>query len=325
MTKLTHQLLVFIVVLFCTMGYGQQRVQFSQYMVNQYILNPAVGGTDGDLDIAIGYRKQWANFKGSPVSYYVSGSAPIGVDRKPGRKKNVPIHAIGGIAFSDKTGPISKSTMMGSYSYNFPIYHDIRLAAGAFLGVTQVSLDYSEVSFDQEGEALNYTTVQVPDASFGFWIYNPQFFAGLSINQLFNQSIDFLDADDANGNLVNHYYLTSGYKIPLGVNNSSTNSHYLVPSIMLKYSGKTSLPSMDVNLKFHFFRDYWLGGSYRNLDSFILLAGVSLNANDAGIFNLAYSYDYTISKINRYTSGSHEVTLKYDFNMKPQTCPRAFW
>ncbi len=214
---------------------------------------------------------------------------------------------------------------MGSYSYNFPLYKDVRLAAGVFLGMTEVKLDFSEVNFDQQGEAVNLISKRVPDASFGFWIYDGRFFTGLSINQLFQRSVNFIETENSQGNLVHHYYLTSGYKIPLWHQTSPVVKHYLVPSIMLKYGGNASLPSLDLNMKFHFYKDYWIGSSYRNLDSFILLAGIRLNAHDAGIFDIAYSYDYTVSKINQYTSGSHEITLKYDFNMKPQTCPKSFW
>lgn len=314
-----------LIVIFSLKMLAQQRVQFSQYMVNQYILNPAVGGTNGDLDLTVGYRKQWVNFNGGPVSYYLSGNAPLHVNRKPGVKKSVPIHAIGGIAFNDKTGPISKTTIMGSYTYNFPIYKDVRLAAGTFLGVTEVKLDVSEISFDQPGEEMNLVSKKVPDASFGLWVYNEQFFTGVSINQLFKQAINFIDVDNSLGKLNHHYYLTAGYKIPLWQQQSPEVKHYLVPSFMLKQATNAALPSIDLNMKFHFYKNYWIGSSYRNLDSFILLAGIRFNTDDVGVFDLAYSYDYTVSKINYYTSGSHEITLKYTFNLKPETCPKSFW
>ena len=306
-------------------GFAQQRVQFSQYMVNQYVLNPAVGGADADVDLAVGYRKQWVNFKGGPTSYYFSGNAPLKIIHKPGKSKPKPFHSLGGIVFKDKTGPISKTTMMGSYCYNIPLKHDLRLSTGVFLGVTDVSLDISEVKFDQAGESVNYLSQKVPDGSFGMWLYNNQFYSGFSMNQLFNNNMNFLNGEDGTGSLVYHYYFTTGYKIPLGHGHSAEAINYLVPSIMIKYAGKGTSPSVDLNMKFHFLRSFWLGTSYRHLDSFILLAGVKFNTTDVGVFDLAYSYDYTLSKVNSYTSGSHEITLRYNLNTKPIDCPKVFW
>jgi hypothetical protein len=30
-------------------------------------------------------------------------------------------------------------------------------------------------------------------------------------------------------------------------------------------------------------------------------------------FRIGYAYDYTLSKLNSYTSGSHEIMISYDF------------
>ena len=319
--------IVVFLVGFCVFNISKakQRVQFSQYMVNQYILNPAVGGADDDLDLVVGYRKQWVNFKGAPTSYYFSGNAPLKVKHKPGLSKPVAFHSIGGILFKDQTGPISKTTAMGSYCYNLPLKHDLRLSTGVFLGVTDVGLDMTEVKFDQAGESFSQVSKKVTDGSFGLWLYNHQFYSGFSVNQLFNNKIDFLNVNGATRGLVYHYYFTTGYKIPLGLGHSAEAINYLVPSVMLKYGGKGTSPSVDLNMKFHFLRNFWLGTSYRHMDSFILLGGVRMTTNGVGVFDLAYSYDYTLSKINSYTSGSHEITLKYSMNVRPIDCPKAFW
>ncbi len=108
-------------------AWGQQRMQFSQYMVNQYILNPAAGGTDGNIDLAAGYRKQWTSFNGSPVTYYFSGHLPIHTRRKPSRtNKPVPFHSAGTFIYSDKAGPLSKTSALISYSYNLPLFKNYR-------------------------------------------------------------------------------------------------------------------------------------------------------------------------------------------------------
>lgn len=302
---------------------GQQRVQFSQYMVNPYVLNPAAGGTAADLDATVSYRKQWVNFKGGPVTYYFTANAPIKVVQKPGVKRKTPFHSAGVIMFNDKTGPISKTTLMGSYGYNLPILKDYRLAAGIFAGFTEVKLDREELKFDQPGEAVQHPRLTVPDGSFGLWLYNQKVFFGASVNQLFYNNLNFINAG---GNLVYHYYVTGGYNIPIGYRNAKGHTDFsLVPSLMIKYGGKGTAPSADLNVKFFMYNQFWLGTSYRHLDSQVLLAGFKWESRQAGNFELVYSYDFTFSGIRSYTYGSHEVTLRYNYKMKKLICPDRFW
>src|SRR5262245_13966396 len=52
--------------------HAQQRMQYSQYMLNSFLLNPALAGTEQYLDTRIGYSHQWAGFKGAPKGVYLS-------------------------------------------------------------------------------------------------------------------------------------------------------------------------------------------------------------------------------------------------------------
>lgn len=314
-----------LICLSTSISYAQQRVQFSQYMVNQYALNPAAGGIDADLDLCISYRKQWVNFKGGPETYYFSGNMPVRGSRKPGRlRKQRPYSAVGALIFNDVTGPLSKSSFLGSYSYNMPITGDLRVSAGIFAGFTQLSLDHTQLKFDQEGESFSQQSYTLPDGSFGLWFYSPDFYLGVSANQLFYNQIRFLEEER---NLVLHYYLTGGVKVPLkkghGIRGISTT--YLVPSLMLKYGGWGTSPSLDLNLKAHLNKSFWIGTSHRWRDSQVFMAGLRFKGGESGKFELAYSYDYTLTKINKYTSGSHELTLRYFFWQRDILCPAKFW
>jgi len=319
----------FILLLIITLPvvcYGQQRLHFTQYMVNPYVLNPAVGGVSGDLEMAVGYRKQWVNFNGGPLSFYFSGHLPIKLRKKPSIKtKSFPFHSVGTFIYKDVTGPISKTSALASYSYNIPVFKDFRLALGLFMGVLQLNLDQSKLKFDQDGEVLKFNNKTMPDASSGIWFYNPKYFFGVSVNQLFMNRLNFYNDF---GYMVYHYYLTSGYKIPLGyeIDRNSNYNFYLIPSFMLKYGGTGTPPSLDLNVKIRYRDQFWTGGSYRVRDSFSFLAGVLFHSKNNGIFEVGYSYDYTISKINHYTSGSHEIIVKYNYRLKRQIpCPDNFW
>ena len=54
----------------------------------------------------------------------------------------------------------------------------------------------------------------------------------------------------------------------------------------------------------------WLGLSYRQFDSFVILLGA-----DYGQYFFGYSYDTSVSNISNYNSGSHEIIIGYNFNI----------
>ena len=55
---------------------AQQRMQYSQFMLMGYRLNPAVAGTEQFVNIKAGMSYQWAGFEGAPRGFYLSAHAP---------------------------------------------------------------------------------------------------------------------------------------------------------------------------------------------------------------------------------------------------------
>jgi len=308
---------------------AQQMPQYSQYMINQYVLNPAVTGTYDYAHILAGYRNQWVgafnNPNGgtdAPITYYLSGHTSIGrgnTKPHPFRNRHNAYHGVGGMVYQDQTGPTSHLGALASYAYNTRLTGDWRLAMGVFLGFQQYTLDGSKLNFH---EAEDYGTQRkiVPDGSIGLWAYNKYMYVGASVNQIFQSKLNFptVNSDGSvinNGKLANHYYVTSGIKLYL------SHDWALVPSVMLKYNLPAPL-SVDLNAKFRYKDMIWFGASYRNLDSFVFLAGIVIGQN----FEFGYSYDLTVSKIKSYTAGSHEIVL--GLRLWPRVrldCPSNFW
>ena len=57
---------------------GQQRPHYTQYILNNYILNPALSGIENYTDVKLSYRNQWVGFPGAPQTMYASVHGPIG-------------------------------------------------------------------------------------------------------------------------------------------------------------------------------------------------------------------------------------------------------
>jgi type IX secretion system PorP/SprF family membrane protein len=100
-----------------------------------------------------------------------------------------------------------------------------------------------------------------------------------------------------------HYYLYSAYVFDAG------ESVKCKPSVMIKaVQGATA--EMDVTMNVLFKELFWLGVAYRTGDAVSLITQYQLTKQ----LRFGYSYDYALTKLNNYSSGTHEFTLGYDFS-----------
>jgi type IX secretion system PorP/SprF family membrane protein len=286
---------------------GQLLPQFSQYMFNDYVVNPAIGGTHDYWQIKTNYRHQWAGVKDAPQTYLLGGYGP---------HKTMPM-GYGGYIFNDVTGPISNMGFYGSYSYSLRITGDIRLSMGLFLGMIQQKVDISEIELGSAVDpsdpvfADNMYKKLYPDGSLGFYLYTSQYYAGFSFNHLFFNNMSLLDQNDegytyTKDRVKPHFYLQGGYKYNIDRN------YDIEPSVLIK-----SVPHYDfiwdLDCRVIYQKMMWAGlgfrSSYKNVDAMLIFIGY--NYND--MVNIGYSYDYTLSKLNSVSNGSHEIMLGVKF------------
>jgi type IX secretion system PorP/SprF family membrane protein len=330
-----------LLIIICSYHHAisQQRPQYTQYIFNNYLLNPAITGIENYTDVKAGYRSQWQGLTDAPVTSYISIHAPIGKQFTEGSatsfqgegnnpmsrsyvqtyKASEPHHGIGFHLVSDKTGPFSRTDINLTYAYHLGLAAHVNLAVGVAAGLSRISLDRSKIiledPFDPAITDNNESQIQ-PDLGAGIWLYGPRYFAGVSAQQLLGRPLRFSDYSAANqGKQVPHFFMTAGYKFFLGEDIAA------IPSAMVKVV--TPVPiSLDLNMKFAFKDKLWLGGSYRKDDSFSAMAGF----NVGHFFNLSYSYDFTTSELMSVSNGSHEIVLGLLLNNRYKvTCPQRNW
>ncbi|AKQ47177.1 hypothetical protein TH63_18485 [Rufibacter radiotolerans] len=320
---------------------GQQKPQFSQYMTNSLVINPAVAGIENYMDIRSSYRKQWVGVEGSPSTFYTSVHASIGkIDRNAqGRgkisqrtsKKGVnvnknnkfhrvkPHHGVGAMVQLDQAGLLRTSTVNLMYAFHLPLTSTLNLSSGISGGVLRNSfntgqarvIDPSDASLS--GETINMTKA---DVNIGTWLYTANAFLGISATQLLNSSSDFKAPVDhvLSGRLVPHYFVTGGYRFKV-------NDLTFVPSVLYKKSNPGT-GSIDLNLKTMYNDRIWLGVSYRDKDAMVFLLGV----NVSHILDFGYSYDVPTSSQFETSAGSHELMLGIKVNNKNKVyCPEWVW
>ena len=61
-----NKLLLIAALGISSITFGQQLPQFSQYLRNQYMVNPGAAGVYDFLDITVGGRMQWLGFEDAP-------------------------------------------------------------------------------------------------------------------------------------------------------------------------------------------------------------------------------------------------------------------
>ncbi|GAB2528090.1 PorP/SprF family type IX secretion system membrane protein [Rufibacter soli] len=325
----------------CLQANGQQKAQFSQYMTNSLVINPAVAGIENYMDIRSSYRKQWVGVEGSPTTFYTSVHASIGKsDRNAqGRgkisprtsKKGVnvnknnkfhrvrPHHGVGAMVQIDQAGLLKTSTVNLMYAFHLPLTSTINLSSGISGGVLRNSfntgqaraIDPSDASL--AGEMINMTKA---DVSIGTWLYTTNAFLGISAAQLLNSSSDFKAPVDhvLSGRLVPHYFVTAGYRLKV-------NDLTLIPSVLYKKSNPGT-GAIDLNLKTMYNDRIWLGVSYRDKDAVVFLFGL----NVSHILDVGYSYDLPTSSQLETSAGSHELMLGIKVNNKNKVfCPEWIW
>jgi type IX secretion system PorP/SprF family membrane protein len=321
-------LLPIIITLFLTnlsfIGFGQQRAQYTQYIMNNYLLNPASGGLNNYWDVKAGFRSQWTGLEGAPTTMFASANGPIKYPNKRVRNSQLKPHqGIGGYAFHDNTGPLAMTGLYGSYSYHLKLSNKFTASAGAFLGIMQYSLNGNDLTFVQNPNdpiiGKNVVNKILPDASIGIWIFSDQLFFGLSANQIFRNQLQFQGTGATNSQLNYHYFMTTGYKFKI------SQQLDFIPSTMLKYVQSAPL-QFDINARIKYNNRMWAGISYRHQDAIAAIVGIIINNQ----FEIGYSYDLTTSKLRSASYGSQEIIVGMMMSKGTKKggkvlCPMDYW
>jgi len=303
--------------------YGQQRPQYTQYMVNNFLLNPAVAGINDNTVIKAGYRTQWVGFEGAPKTFFVSGHVPIdkiegNFARRLGKKLNH--HGIGGYAFSDVTGPTKRTGLYFSYAYHLALTNKVKASMGTFVGMMQSNIDIDKiVTADPDDVILSGIQTKIlPDISLGTWIYSENVFFGFVVSQLIQNKFFITEQSGLTSfsKLRNHYFIHAGFNYPINKDWS------LVPSALYKFVTPV-YSHFDINVKVKYKQIAWAGASYRKDDAVTALVGFM--DSKTGL-NVSYSYDLTTSKIRFHSAGSHEIVVGLNIPSKGKVlCPEDFW
>ncbi|MFZ0280990.1 MAG: type IX secretion system membrane protein PorP/SprF [Bacteroidales bacterium] len=278
---------------------GQLTPTTSQYVLNPLLINPATAGNRGVLSLAAFYRKQWVGIKGTPETITLTADAPFNDDKL----------GLGLLISNDKIGVNRETRFNTNYSYRIAMGKGT-LSLGLGAGLTLTHAKWSDLIVLDPGDdnyLIDSKTFAIPNFSFGAYYSNLNYFAGLSIPKLIGHKFDFIKNKYVLKNNLSEYsyMLNTGYIFDL-----SPKVKFFPSTLLILTPGNKLL--FDINAHFRIMDRFWLGASYRNDRSVNALFQFQLTDQ----MKFAYTYDMDFGMLRTFSSGSHEIMLRYEFRYK---------
>ncbi len=288
------KLLSIILLILSVESLAQQLSQSSQYMFNNFIINPAVAGSDEKVPVIGLVRRQWLGIKDAPVTQTVASHAYVG--------QNI---GIGLSIYNDVTGPTRRTgiNVSGARHIKLDEASDTWLSLGLGMLFFQYSFDPSKLTFDQPDDpaivAASYNKF-TPDFCSGAFLYSKDYYIGFSVQNMLQMKTNLFDITTLNDNNIRrNYFLTAGYDFVI-------NDLYTIsPSFLLKATYGVPMQA-DINAKLHIINRIWVGLSYRTSDAIIPMVGFNSNR-----IYLGYTYDIALNRLRMYQHGSHEIFVGF--------------
>lgn len=309
--------IILIIAGFSVTNFAQQEAQFTQFMYNQQILNPAYVGSRGAPSISVLYRDQWIGFEGSPTVGLISFSMPILGDRI----------GFGLSAFNQKVGISNTWYTTMAYSYKLQINDGIDLRLGVQASMKYIGLDFT----NENARVLNPGDLSVAEAratnqykgnvGLGAYLtFLDKLYVGLSIPYVYSNNISFNEETVQPAVEQAHYYGMVGGMFSL------TDKIEFKPGLLAKYTENAPF-DLDVHASLVFDRLLSAGLTYRlggmgGGESVDLLVFYQISTQ----LGLGVAYDFSLGDLSDFNSGTFEAMLRLDLkNEKTQLeNPRFF-
>lgn len=281
---------------------AQQDPQYTQYMYNMNVINPAYAGSKESLSVGALYRDQWSGIEGSPQTFTFNAHSPVGKG-----------FGVGLSGINDQIGPVDQTSVFADISYTLDLGKSSKLAFGLKAGAAFQSIGFANMYFQDEMDPAFQGNVNetYPSVGAGLLFYTNKFYVGLSMPNFLRSTHLSLDNNEF-GSQERHYFLTAGYVFDVN------DFIKFKPSTFIK-TELNSAVSFDVNANIMFFDRFEIGASYRYEDAISGLA--SVRATDW--MQIGFAYDATQSNLRE---PSYEAFVIFDifFKKKTYVSPRYF-
>jgi type IX secretion system PorP/SprF family membrane protein len=275
---------------------AQQEAQYSQYMFNQLFINPAYAGSRDQASMSLIGRNQWTGFPGAPQSASFSLHGPS-ANQKSG---------FGMLLSTDGIGPVSTTGLSTQYAYRIAMRGAQSLAFGLQGGLDYYRTNFAALRLEDPTDQSFTNDVRrlLPNAGAGAYFSGKRGYLGIAMPRLIKNRLNPANADTV-AHQTRHAFISAGLVL-----NLSQNVKFK-PSTLVKLSTGGG-PSLDLNASFLFKEKLWVGASWRSEDAVVLMVEFWPTSQ----LRIGYAYDMTTSALRQYSTGSHELSLGFDFAFK---------
>lgn len=295
---------------------AQQDPSYSQYVMNGFLINPSMAGSDGYSTVSLTVREQWLGLESPPATFaaafqtrilsdsYISRSTSV--RKKISRPTKGGRVGMGGYIFADRNGIMKRTGLQYSYAYHISMNNYRQLSFGLSATAYQYFVDTDGALLDKDDDPLlnNYDrVVYIPDANFGISYTTRRYYVGYAMHHLLRGMGMLGNSGNNQHSELGYYYLTGGYKFDVA------DDWIVEPSALIKSSDMLlKSVQMDISTRVYYKEDYWMGLSYRTNDAIVMLAGAKFDR-----YYLGFAYDFTLSDLRTKSYGTYELTLVAKF------------
>ncbi|GAA4938150.1 type IX secretion system membrane protein PorP/SprF [Algibacter agarivorans] len=284
-------------------SFAQQDPQFTQYMYNMSVINPAYAtAEEGILNLGGLYRTQWVGIEGAPKTGSFFAHTPI--------NEKIEI----GISFTnDNIGDVvNENNIYADFAYVLPVGLESKISFGLKAGVTLFDTNFDGFIL-QSGNVNNgldvafseNTSKAFPNLGIGAFFFTDSYYLGLSApNMLSTKHLEDENGIKATGVENIHYFFTGGYVFDI-------NEHLkLKPAFMGKAVNGAPL-ALDITANVLINEKLEAGLGYRLDDAISALINFKITPE----LRVGYAYDYTTTNLGEFNSGSHEIFILFDVDL----------
>ena len=269
----------------------------TQYLVNKFYLSPAFAGIDDAIPVFVGYRNQWRDIPGAPLTKFVNANIPA--------NNNV---GIGASLISDQTDIFNNTFFSLSYAYHLRL-GDYQFIDFALTGSgIENNIDFAKIVVEDPDDPMIQDKQKYTDMAFNAGASIAFRFNGLQIGvsapYLLRNKTQYANDNNLTQYMTHRLFIFHGsYNIPI-------NDDWAIEPFFVGRKMEFSPFNFDAAALIKYKDAVWLGGFYRNSKDIGVNAGFKLN--ERIIFN--YSYEFGNSKLAANSSGTHDITLGFNIN-----------
>lgn len=303
---------IYILFLAITSSYSQELnlPVFTQYLAdNSFVISPTYAGIGDNFRIRANGLTQWVGIKGAPdnqslyLDFRIANRSGVGVS-----------------LYNDRNGNTVQKGFKASFAHHLTLdyYSKQYLSFGISYNLNTFKIDIHNFEPTHnmpiiDPRVTDDRSISNNNFDIGALYRNKDFYFSFNANNILPKEID--DFAGIEPQLLLNYQVYTG----IILQNPNNKKVEIEPSLYFQYFESDNRSSTDVNIKYRKFNRnedyYWAGLSYRFLnDQFFNPLNIGPMAGfKKSKFYFAYAYQLTINELSGYNSGTHMITIGFDF------------